>query len=80
MGMFDTVYITCPNCGNREGVQSKSGRCFMEEYTTIDTAPMDVMADVLGYNICYSCGESFIVELASKPTYTVRKTAENEKL
>ena len=32
MGMFDSLYIKCPKCGNRLEFQSKSGICSMDTY------------------------------------------------
>ena len=49
MGMFDTVYVKCPGCGERVGCQNKSGGCYLDEYE-LDTAPIEVLADILGSN------------------------------
>lgn len=32
MGMFDSVYVFCPNCGDEVEFQSKAGECVTEEY------------------------------------------------
>lgn len=32
MGMFDSLYVNCPECGNELEFQSKSGECFCSSY------------------------------------------------
>jgi hypothetical protein len=60
MGMFDTVFVPCPKCGEKTGFQSKAGLCQLANYTLGD-APADVLADIAGETEHCDCGESFRV-------------------
>ena len=77
MGMFDTVVLECPNCKLEVDVQTKSGSCILNVYT-ITNAPMEVMADVEGVNVCYHCQTEFMVEMVQKPAFKVRKLLKEE--
>ena len=80
MGMFDTVWVNCPYCNERTGIQSKSGPCTLEEYE-IETAPLDVMCgltDDCGWKICRHCELEMKVVPSVKPTFTVVKKGEYE--
>lgn len=70
MGMFDTVYITCPKCEERIEEQSKSGSCFLDTYT-LENAPMEVLSGVVGHVFCYHCKTNLTVELVTKPEVRV---------
>ena len=48
MGMFDSVYLDCPECGDYVEFQSKAGDCELHRYYKGDGVPMDVAADILG--------------------------------
>ena len=64
MGMFDTVYVKCPGCGERVGCQSKSGGCYLDEYE-LDTAPIEVLAGILGGNgwtYCETCDRDIVIK------------------
>ena len=45
MGMFDSVYVKCPACGEILEFQSKGGDCILATYG-LEDAPADVMQDV----------------------------------
>ena len=45
MGCYDTVLVSCPECGFENDFQSKSGECTLSNYT-IDNCPDDVLSDV----------------------------------
>jgi hypothetical protein len=45
MGMFDTVWVKCPKCGEDNSFQSKSGNCSLENYD-LDNCPDDVLENV----------------------------------
>ena len=66
MGVYDTVYVPCPNCGEPYEAQSKSGDCTLAIYT-LDDAPPDVLAGVNRHApfVCDECGEVFKVELVT---------------
>lgn len=64
MGMFDTVMVPCPRCGERSEFQSKSGDCLLQVYN-LELCPQDVLGDVNRYapNTCRKCGTKFQIEL-----------------
>lgn len=64
MGLYDTVIVPCPRCGDEYEAQSKGGECFMGIYR-LHSAPPDVLSDVNRHAPfeCESCGEVFGVRL-----------------
>ena len=73
MGMYDTVTVPCPTCGERGEFQSKSGECKLETYT-LDEAPDDVLLDINRHSPlrCYKCGTLYSVEVTgSRPRRTL---------
>ena len=44
MGMYDTIWVKCPQCQIDVDFQSKSGQCILGEYE-LDDCPDDVMMD-----------------------------------
>jgi hypothetical protein len=44
MGLFDTIYFQCPDCGRDLDAQSKSGPCCLY-YFKYDSVPEDVAMD-----------------------------------
>ena len=61
MGMFDSVYFPCLDCGGRVEVQSKAGDCSLREYEPADVPP-NVAADIIGEGgECESCRRSWRV-------------------
>jgi len=55
MGMFDRIWITCPQCGTSVEEQSKAGPCSLKDYT-LDDAPNSVLGDIIGNSvICPEC-------------------------
>ena len=65
MGMYDTVTVLCPTCGECGEFQSKSGACNLETYT-LDDAPDDVLRGVNRHAPirCRKCGTLFAVEVS----------------
>lgn len=55
MGMFDTLYVECPECGREQGIQTKAGMCTLADYT-VENAPNTVIADMDGEWFSCSCG------------------------
>lgn len=39
MGMFDSLYVKCPNCKKELEFQSKSGRCLLDNYNKNNLSP-----------------------------------------
>ena len=64
MGMYDTVMVPCPKCGERFPAQSKSGDCTLETFK-LEDAPEDVLCDVNRHApfSCDSCGTLFKVQI-----------------
>lgn len=56
MGMYDKVWVICPNCGNQVEFQSKSGDCSLNNYT-LHNAPDKVLEGLLDddYRTCETC-------------------------
>ena len=44
MGCYETIGFKCPNCGEENQAQSKSGPCLMGHYQS-DSVPLDVARD-----------------------------------
>ncbi len=66
MGMFDSVGVPCPKCGEVFEAQSKSGPCFCNWYS-IDAVPLDVAEDIDRHApfTCKKCGNVFSVNAPS---------------
>lgn len=58
MGMFDSVYVSCPNCGSANEFQSKAGDCLLKDYS-LDNAPPEILLDLKGQiQTCFNCKKS----------------------
>ena len=64
MGVYDTVLVPCPRCGDRVEAQSKSGDCILARYR-LEDAPYDVLSNVNRHApfVCENCGTIFEVQL-----------------
>lgn len=56
MGMFDSVFVDCPNCKTRLEFQSKSGPCLLKRYKA-ESVPVSV-AGGLDKEECDNCGKT----------------------
>ena len=55
MGMFDSVWVNCKECGNKVEFQSKVGECCLHDYT-INNAPPEILIDLNGeVQFCEKC-------------------------
>jgi len=55
MGMFDSLIVSCPDCGHHIEFQSKSGPCELRIYRE-DNLPTDVAIGMNGdINNCKNC-------------------------
>jgi len=64
MGVYDTVMVPCPTCGEPAEFQSKSGRCMLETFS-LDEAPDEVLHDVNRHAPAHcKCGTLFGVEVS----------------
>ena len=56
MGMFDSVIVNCPNCGNEIEFQSKAGECRLKEYK-ISSVPITIAESIKDtIESCRNCG------------------------
>jgi len=56
MGMFDSLYVGCKECGEMVEFQSKVGKCYLNKYT-IDNCPTEIALNLNGeISICNKCG------------------------
>jgi len=68
MGMYDSVFIPCPNCGEYNEFQSKGGDCFLETFY-LENCPQDVLSDVNRHSPCIcECGTKYEVDIENKQT------------
>lgn len=67
MGMYDSVYVPCPKCGELTDFQTKSGNCTLSEYT-LENAPEDVLFDINRHSpyTCNNCQTKFSVKITYK--------------
>jgi hypothetical protein len=47
MGLFDSIFVICPQCGGRIEFQSKAGACQMSGFTS-DRVPASIADDLNG--------------------------------
>ena len=74
MGMYDSVMVNCPKCGEEREFQSKSGDCFLEVYT-LENCPDDVMANVNRHSPCRcGCGAFYEVDIKERKAVLVAGT------
>ena len=64
MGVYDTIKVPCPKCGEIYYAQSKSGPCELDLFD-LDKAPYDVLCDVNRHApfTCFGCNCVFDVDL-----------------
>lgn len=73
MGMYDTVYWDCPDCGNTLEAQSKGGPCNLDIHHG-HAVPLDVASDITrhGSNLeCDNCGATFEMILPETQTISI---------
>ena len=69
MGMFDSVYVTCPKCGGSVEFQSKAGECLCINYAQ-GQVPAIIAADLDGDSeFCRLCGEEIVFCAFSLPEF-----------
>lgn len=61
MGMYDSVYFTCPDCGGTVEAQSKVGDCRLYQFGS-NSVPPDIAVDIDGTTVwCDKCNQSYTV-------------------
>lgn len=73
MGMYDSVNVPCPKCGNLSEFQSKGGCCLLRCYN-LENCPDDVLSDVNRHapNQCDICGDWFNVDIDNRKVIEVK--------
>lgn len=62
MGMFDSVYVNCPECNTQNEIQSKAGDCDLKRYH-FTSVPAVIAEDISGEVVkCYACNTRFSIE------------------
>jgi len=78
MGMFDSIYFNCPDCGKNIEAQSKSGECSLDSYAH-DSVPVDVAMDA-NRHAPYKCSCGASWELGNIPDEETRVALTIEKV
>lgn len=61
MGMYDSLFVKCPNCKHMLEFQSKSGRCSLDRYSEKNLVP-EVAIGLHGDIVkCDFCNKNIIV-------------------
>ena len=55
MGMYNSIYVYCPCCGEEMEFQSKSGSCELDEYR-IYNMPQEDLKGIIGDSWQCTCG------------------------
>jgi len=56
MGMFDSVYVKCPNCDRLVEFQSKAGDCCLQKFNE-NEVPIAIAENIKGkHETCKYCG------------------------
>lgn len=63
MGCFDTIFVPCPDCGQKEEAQTKAGDCSMKIYKLEDAPPI-ILSGVNDWApfTCANCGCKFMID------------------
>jgi len=63
MGMFDSLYVECPDCKESIEFQSKAGRCILSSFN-LSNAPAIILADLEGQTShCQKCDRGVTLKL-----------------
>lgn len=66
MGLYDSVWVKCPKCNEKNEFQSKSGFCFLGNYG-LENCPDDVLIDINRHSpIKCDCGCLYEVDIENK--------------
>lgn len=67
MGVYDSVLVPCPKCGEKQYFQTKSGDCLLEVYE-LNECPPDVLRNVNRHSPydCEKCGTKYYVDMYGK--------------
>ena len=72
MGMYDSVMVNCPQCGEEHEFQSKSRECLLDVYT-LENCPDDALANVNRHSPCKcDCGSFYEVDIKERKAVLVQ--------
>lgn len=77
MGMFDTLHMQCPNCGQRTSEQTKGGECQLLDLE-LDEQPMATEGIVDQPFNCEKCEKLIVVKRWQPPRYQAYVFKEEE--
>jgi DNA-directed RNA polymerase subunit RPC12/RpoP len=77
MGMFNTVKIDCPHCGEETEEQSKGGSCSLKRTKLEDAEVSDIMSVSNWPRECYNCRGKYIVRAKVSVVTVVEKCDPN---
>jgi len=81
MGMFDRIFVKCPNCKEILEFQSKGGECMLDKFTE-KNVPWNVILPVDGEVVkCPKCSKNIklkIENLPRRPKIKLHVTKEKE--
>lgn len=61
MGLPDSIWIPCPQCGTSLEYQSKAGECILADFT-LKNAPTEMLIDIEGDKAwCSKCQKAYTV-------------------
>ena len=63
MGMFDSLYVICPECKNLIEFQSKAGCCCLQTYSIDDCPPEVLIALKDESGICPNCSRVVTIKV-----------------
>ncbi len=79
MGVFDYIYLKCPNCGEEVEEQSKGGDSCQAQYT-LENAPVNVVEYIIDEDFfCEECDTRFKIDIMEKPCYFTRHLNQSDK-
>ena len=70
MGMFNSIYVKCPECRERVEFQTKSGSCLLNNWD-LEDAPNIEVEGILGDSWRCKCGKLVTVE-SDEPEVKIR--------
>jgi NMD protein affecting ribosome stability and mRNA decay len=72
MGMYDSVWAVCPECGEPVEFQSKAGDCVLADYD-VKEVPIVIANDIEGnVSVCRKCNHLLKISMSSYVPVTVR--------
>jgi len=67
MGMFDSLIVKCPDCGEEVEFQSKAGECMLACYS-LDDCPPGILGDLDNVSEKCQCGKFVTLKVQIRAT------------